>query len=276
MNTNLDKIFFGPAAVRRRYCCQDRCFPFPRVLALVDACCAVCNDKNYCVCNCINFQTNKWREMRTKCQRCWNRHIEECGCKGKSAVPPEENENSEYCCDLFCCVIPQNKKDYILCADCENVDYCVCGCVRYRLDTHNGDTSMVRGETYEVVEIKRKFVDPPLFYDPLHLVPKQRYKPFYSMILKFRKKGDSTVYTRVIPPEITFGGFMLAGTVNPSYDVIHKCAKYVKYCNTYDFLFYNDSTRNLLEFDSDNEDEDVGGTLEIFDDIAEMFIRRGW
>ena len=163
MQLNLSKIFFGPGAVRRRYCCQDRCFPFPRVLALINVSCTVCGDKHYCVCNCINFQTDRWEEMRTKCQRCWNRYIEECGCGGKSAEPPEENEKTKYCCDLSCCVIPSDKKTDILCMDCKHVDYCVCGCVRYRLDTHNSDTSMVQGEIYTVVDMKRKFIDPHFF-----------------------------------------------------------------------------------------------------------------
>lgn len=76
----------------RRYCCEKKCFPVPRIQ--VDGmACVKCRAYNFCICNCIT-------------------HI----------------NSTLYCCKRKCFEIPTDQVDGLACSICNFFGYCKCLC----------------------------------------------------------------------------------------------------------------------------------------------------
>ena len=253
LTSSLDVLMEGVSLVKRQYyCCQLKCFKAPKRLKYFITCTS-CEEYCFCMCKCKSFAKNKWVQMENACRRCWNKHIEECGCDGKAEDRPKIDENTKYCCPEKCCVIPDEKIEGMKCLICENEGYCNCRCVNHRLSRYRPDKVLEEWAMYNVVDIQRKFVEPPLFYNPLAVSGKYRYQPFHFTILTFRSISRKYENVIIIPPEITKIGFTMYPEHEPTFETIKGCTVFA-YQGRRDFRFYISRQDVHREYNADMEE----------------------
>ena len=195
--SSLEDLLYGTTMPTRvYYCCTKKCFKTPTRLRYAKAC-DICNENVFCMCECDSYQHNKWGDPETACRKCWNRYIEECGCGGLAEASPKLNEKTKYCCPEKCSVLSGEHIEGMKCLVCGIEGYCMCRCVMHRLSRYQPQEILEEYQVYEITEIGRHFIEPPLFYNPTECPLKYRYRPFYFLKLKFthsRKGVQGTVY----------------------------------------------------------------------------------
>jgi len=194
--------------------------------------------------------------MENACRRCWNKYIEECGCDGKAAERPKTDENTKYCCKDKCCVLPNERIEGMKCLICGNEGYCICGCVNRRLYRYRPDDILEEWDIYRVVDIERKFIEPPLFYEPLDVSGKFRYQPFHFTILKFSHMRSGVENVIIIPPEISKIGISVYPENEPTFERIKKCNIFA-YQGRRDFRFYTSLEDMHREYSANMEEADA-------------------
>jgi len=215
------------------------------------------------MCECDSYQHNKWGDPETACRKCWNRYIEECGCGGLAEASPKLNEKTKYCCPEKCSVLSGEHIEGMKCLVCGIEGYCMCRCVMHRLSRYQPQEILEEYQVYEITEISRHFIEPPLFYNPTECPLKYRYRPFYFLKLKFthsRKGVQGTVY---IPPEITRIGFSTYPETQPTFENIIKNCKVFVYQGRRDYRFYPNLEAIMRENNAGVDEIDTLTQLEL-------------
>ena len=258
ITSSLDALIDGlPLIKRQYYCCQLKCFKAPKRLKYSIEC-SSCDEYCFCMCRCKSYAENKWVEMENACRKCWNKHIEECGCDGKAEVRPKIDENTKFCCKEKCCVLPKPNEIIpgMKCLICDRIGFCICRCVPRRICRYKPSEVLEEWDMYDIVDVQRKFVEPPLFYDPLSVSGKYRYKPFHFTILTFRHTLRKSENVIIIPPEITRIGFSMYPEQEATYEKILKC-KLFAYQGPRDFRFYVSKEDVQREYNADEDEVTV-------------------